>query len=244
MNKNPRVTAVIFARMNSTRLPGKVLKKIGSKPLLLHTIERLKSSQEINQIVLAIPDNKKNDILEEFAKKNSINFFRGSEENVLERFYLAAKESKADVVVEVPADKPLIDPEIIDLAIRKNLEEKADFTCTDRPEKFLPLGLDVGVLNFKALKKAYKNAQNREHITTYFYKNPKVFKINSVPFSKSLRCPNLRLTIDTKADFELINKIYEGLYQEGKTFKTKEILSFLRKNPELKKINSHIIQKA
>lgn len=243
MKKNPKVTAIILARMTSSRLPGKVLKKIGQKALLLHLVERVKFSKFVNQIVLAIPDNKENDILEKFAKENSLEFFRGSEENVLERFYLTAQKNKADVVVEVPGDKPLIDPEIIDLAVRKNLEENADFTCTDLPAKFLPLGMDVGVLKFEALKKAYENAQNREHITAYFYKNPQIFKINSILLPKFLECPHLRLTVDTKEDFELVDRIYAKLQKQSKIFNTKEIIDFLQKNPELKKINSHIVQK-
>ena len=246
MVKTTKISAIIQARMGSTRLPGKVLMPICGKSVLQHVVERLRSSKLINQIILAIPDTKENDILEKFALRNSVECYRGSENEVLERVYLAAKENNCDVIVEITGDNPLIDPEIIDLAVEEHLDKKADFSCTNYGSRFLPIGLDVGVLSFQALEEAYKNAKdpyNREHVTSYFYENPDVFKITSVNFLKHLENPNLRLTLDTNEDLELITKIYAKLYKAGGIFKTKEILDLLKVKPELKKINAHIIQK-
>ncbi|MBU4461499.1 glycosyltransferase family protein [Patescibacteria group bacterium] len=242
----PKICAIIEARIGSTRLPGKVLMPICGKPMLQHIIERLRFSKLINQIILAIPDTKENDILEEFALRNSIGCYRGSENEVLARIYLAAKENNCDVIVRITADNPLIDPEIIDLAIKKYLSARADYSSTFYPSRFLPIGLDAEVFNFHALEIAYKNAKKshqREHVTPYFYEHPDVFKIISIKLPKHLENPKLRLTLDTKEDLELITKIYAKLYKTGSLFKTKEILDLFKVQPELKKINAHIIQK-
>ena len=245
-NKANKISAIIQARMGSSRLPGKVLMKISGKPVLWHIIERLRPSKFINQIILAIPNTRENDVLEQFALKNSIKYYRGSENNVLERFYLAAKENNCNVVVEITADKPLIDPEIVDLVIERHLSRKSDYSFTHYLPKFLPIGLDVGILNFQALELAYKNAKEdyqKEHVTSYFYENPDVFKITSINPPKRLENPSLRLTLDTREDLELITKIYKKLYKTGKIFKTKEIFDLFEDQPELKIINAHIIQR-
>lgn len=247
MDKERKISAIIEARMGSERLPGKVLLPICGKPALGHIINRLKFCKHINEIILATPNTKDNDVLEKFALKNSVACFRGSEDNVLERVYLAAKENNCDVILRITADNPLIDPEIIDLATKNHLEVKADYSCTEYPEKFLPVGLGVEVFNFQALEKAYKNAikdHEKEHTAIYFIENPHLFKMNSVKLPKSLQNPNLRLTLDTKEDLALITRIYESLYKEGEFFTTEEILKLITINPELKKNNSHIIQKA
>lgn len=245
-NKTTKVSVIIQARMGSTRLPGKVLMTICGKPALQHIIERARFAKLINQIILAIPDTKENDILEEFALKNSVECYRGSENEVLERIYLAAKKNNCGVIVEITGDNPLIDPEIIDLAVEQHLNTKADYSCTNYAGKLLPVGLDVGVFNFQALESAYKNAKdpyNREHVTSYFYENPSVFSNTNVIIPKYLEDSSLRLTLDTKEDYELIAKIFEKLYKSGNIFKTKEILGLLKDQPELTKINVHVVQK-
>ena len=245
-DKKNKISAIIQARMSSTRLHGKALMTICGKPVLQHIIERLRFSKLINQIILAVPDTKENDVLEKFALSNSVGCYKGSENEVLERVYLSAKENNCDVIAEITGDNPLIDPEIIDIAIEKHLETKADFSCTHYPSRFLPIGLDAGIISFKALEAAYKNAKdvyNREHVTSYFYENPNIFKIAGVDLPGYLKNPDLRLTLDTNEDLELITKIYAKLYKPGGIFKTKEILDLLKVKPELKKINAHIIQK-
>ncbi len=244
--KTIKISAIVQARMGSMRLPGKVLMGICGKPALKHIVERLRFSKLINQVILAIPDTKENDILEKFAQENSVGCYRGSESEVLERVYLAAKENNCDIIVGITADNPLIDPGIIDLVIEKHMGAKADYSSTFYPCRFLPLGLDVEVLTFYALENAYKNAKEeyyREHVTSYFYKNPNIFKINGTKLPKDLEDPSLRLTLDTKEDLELISRIYASLYQPGGIFKTEQILGLLKVNPELREINAHIIQK-
>jgi len=244
--KKRKISAIIQARMGSKRLPGKVLIPICGKSVLYHIVERLGFCKKISQIILAIPDTRENDILEEFAQKNSIKYYRGSEDDVLERFYWAAKENKCDVVVEVTADKPLIDTEIINLAIEEHLRNDCDYNFTHYPSNFLPIGLDAGIINFKALEMAHKVAKKdyqREHVTSYFHETPGAFKITTLTPPKRLKNPGLRLTLDTKEDLELIDKIYAALYKEGNIFGTKEIFDLLKKQPELKNINNHIVQR-
>ena len=242
-----KISAIIQARMGSTRLPGKVLTHILQKPVIWHIIERLKFSKLINQIVLAIPNTPENDMLEQFAREHSIACYRGSEQEVLNRVYFAAKDQGSDVIVEIPADKPLIDPGIIDEAISAHVSSGADYTDTSYPARVLPLGLDVAVFNFNALEVAYQKAQDpyhRENVTSYFYENPNMFKLNSIKIPEHLKKPEMRLTLDTKEDLELITNIYENLYKEGKLFKTDEVLKLKKKKPNLKAINAHIIQKS
>ena len=246
MTTKTKVCAIIQARMGSGRLPGKVLKLICGKPVLEHIIDRSNFCKAVNQTILAIPDTKDNDILEKFAKDNSVKYYRGSENKVLERFFLAAKENNCDVTLRWPADDSLMDPEIIDFAIKKHLSSGADYSCTEYPDWFLPRGLGVEVVNFNALEIVYKNVKDsyeKEDVTFHFIKNPGLFKLNSVKLPEILKNPSLRLTLDTKEDLELITKIYENLYKKGEFFKTEEVLKLINQKPELKEINKHIIQR-
>ncbi len=248
MAKKINVSAIIQARMTSTRLPGKVLMTLKRKPMLLHIVERLNHAKLIDQVILALPDTKPNDVLEKFAAKNRINYHRGSEENVLARFYSAAKENNSEVIVRITADNPLIDPEIVDAVVKSHLASKADYSRTHHGKegRLLPLGLGVEVFNFASLEKAHNEAPepwHKEHVTPYFYENPDIFKINNVATPMNLKNPELRLTVDTEEDFELMNKIYERLYRKGEIFRAKEVMDFIERRPELKKINAGIIQR-
>ena len=246
MQKQLKVSAIIQARMGSERLPGKVLMPICGKSVLEHIVERLKFCKFLHHIILAIPDTKENDILEKFAQDNLLAYYRGSEEEVLERVYLAAKKNNCDVVVAITADNPLIDPEIIDTAVEQHVHSGADYSCTEYPSKFLPVGLGIELFNFKALAIAYKNAKDayqKEHVSSHFYETPDAFKITKVVLPEDLKNPGLRLTLDTKEDLELISYIYTKLYKPGEIFKTKEIFDLLKSEPQLKKINAHVIQK-
>ena len=137
-----KTIAIVQARMGSTRLPGKVLKNLKGKPILDYVIERLRLSKNIDDIVLAIPTKDKDDVLEEYAKEKNLNYFRGSEDDVLGRYYHAAKEYGADVVVRITSDCPLIDAEIVDSVIKKHVEGNFDFTANVLVRTY-PRGLDT-----------------------------------------------------------------------------------------------------
>jgi spore coat polysaccharide biosynthesis protein SpsF len=237
------VVVIVQARIGSTRLPGKVLKKIKDKTILDYVIDRLKFCKNIDDIILATTTDKKDDVLEEYAIKKKINYFRGSEEDVLARYYFAAKKFGADVIVRITSDCPFIDPEIVDSIIIRHLNEDADYTANILKRTY-PRGVDTEVINFDALKKSYENADQkfqREHVTPYIARQPNKFKLISIEAEGNMRRPDIRITIDTKEDFELIEKIL--LHFDNLNFKTADIIDFLDENPELLEINKNVKHK-
>jgi len=237
------VVAIIQARIGSTRLPGKVLKKINDKVVLDYVIDRLKNCKNIDEIVLAITTNKNDGILEAYAKNKKINFIRGSEEDVLSRYYEAAKKFNAKVIVRITSDCPLIDPNIVDRIIEKHLENKADYTA-NTIEKTYPRGLDAEVFNYDILKvanKLGKEKYHREHVTPYIKEHSEKFKLQNIEAEGKIKRPDIRITVDTQEDLELITKIISHF--DDLDFTTEDVIDFLDRNPELLKINENIKQK-
>lgn len=236
---------IVQARVGSTRLPGKVLKKICEKTVLEHDVDRLKQVKNIDEIIIATTELERDDSIVEECKRLNVNYFRGSEENVLSRYYYAAKENNADVVVRVTSDCPLIDPEvssrIIDFYFKNR--EKYDYV-SNTIDRTYPRGLDTEVFSFKALERAFKEAtleRDKEHVTPYIWDNPEKFRL--AQYKNDLDYSYLRWTLDTKEDYELINEIYKELYDGKNKFYLDDILKLLERKPELKKINQHIKQK-
>lgn len=228
-NQKQRITVIIQARMTSTRLPGKVLMPINKKPMLYWVISRLNRSKLIDEIVLAIPDTKESNVLEEFAKENDIIYVRGSEDNVLSRYYKAAKQSNADVVVRITADCPLVDSEIVDNVIEEHISSKADYT-SNVIERTYPQGLDVEVFNFSVLEKAIKEAETdfqKEHVTPYFLQNPQIFRLHNVTATGVLNNPEIRITVDTQKDLDLVREIYKH-FSKKEFFSAKEAVEFIK----------------
>ncbi len=204
------IGAIIQARMLSTRLPGKVLKKANGIPLLEMVFERAKKAKKLDKVIIATSTKKADDRIEEFCRKRNIEFFRGSEKNVLERFYLAAKKFGFKTVVRITGDCPLIDPETIDDAITRHFESKADYT-SNVFERTFPRGLDVEVFSFGALEKAKnlaKKAGEKEHVTAFIYNHPEIFLLKSLKAEDWRKRPDIRLCVDTEKDFELVEKIF------------------------------------
>jgi spore coat polysaccharide biosynthesis protein SpsF len=237
--------SIIQARMGSSRLPGKVLMKIGAKPILQWAAERVKKSLLVDKVIVATSDNKRDDAIEELCKRLGMDCFRGSEDDVLERYYRASKRYKANSIVRITSDCPLVDPEIIDEIIRIHLKHKNDCTMNDTENSY-PRGLDVEIFNFKALEKAYLNAKKnyqREHVSPYIYEHPEVFKIERVEANGIFRRPAYRFCVDTKDDLELTRKIYAILNNSKKPVNARNIIKLLDSHPELAAFNSHIKQK-
>jgi len=240
------IVTIVQARMGSTRLPGKVFKEIAGKPMLWHVFDRLSRCDTVCKRVLATTTAKKDDVLQEFAERQNVHFFRGSEEDVLSRYYEAAKEFNAQHVVRLTSDCPLIDPKIVDTVISEHLESKADYTSNCTIKRTFPRGLDTEVFTFNALERAFKEAKEppqREHVTPYIWENSEKFKLHSVEALPALRRPDLRLTVDTKEDLELVREIYSRLYKPGEIFSAGEVVSLLDEHPELVEINSDVRQK-
>jgi len=243
-----KVIASIQVRYNSTRLPGKVLKKICGKPMLELMLERLSKSKLIDEIIIATTINKNDDPIFELAKKLGYKVFRGDENDCLDRHYQAIKNSNGNFICKITSDCPLIDAEIVDKVIGYYFEneKKFDYVSNVHPATF-PDGLDVEMFSLATLERAWKEAKNqdeREHTTTYMWKNPLIFRIGSVTMSKG---ENLfkkeRWTVDYPEDFEFIKAIYENLYHNGKIFLLNEILEFLSEREDIKKINQHLVEK-
>ena len=245
MSETKNIVAIIQARLTSTRLPKKIMLDLCGKPLLWHVVERVKQAKLIDSIVIAIPDSSSNDDLELFVKQYNWNVFRGSEDDVLSRYYHAATQFKADVIVRITSDCPLVDPKIIDETINRHILDRNDYTAIGVEGGFTR-GLDVEVLNFKSLEFAYSKAADRserEHVTLFIYQNPKLFKINFILANGTLRRPDIRLTVDTEEDLLLIREIYSRLKSYGNHFTTEDVLAIIDRNPYLQSINKHIVQK-
>ena len=238
-----KVVVIIQARSGSTRLPGKVLKKIKNKTILDYVIDRLKFCKKVDDIILATTTNKDDNVLEEFAIKKKIKFYRGSEENVLSRYYEVAVKYKADIIVRITSDCPLIDFEIVDKVIEKHIKSNADYTSNVNGRTY-PRGFDTEVFNFDVLEDTNKCADkdyHKEHVTEYITEHPEKYKLVNVEADGLIRRPDIRITVDTPEDFKLVKKIIENF--DRIDFKAKDIIEFLNKNPDLLEINKDVIQK-
>lgn len=229
--------AMIQARYDSSRLKGKVLLELQGKPVLLHVINRVKKSKYVDETIVLTSIEKSCLEIIELCAKNKTMVFVGSEEDVLDRYYQAAKLLKPQYIIRITADCPLIDWTIIDDAIQK-MDVNTDYLGM-LSETFAD-GLDVEIFTYSALETSWKNAKlnsEREHVTLYIKNHPELFKLQDYKSSID-RFGELRWTIDEEEDYKLIKKIYELLYRQGKeTFNYKDVLKLMIEEPELMKIN-------
>lgn len=240
-----KVAAIIQARCGSIRFPNKVFADICGNPLIWHVAHRLKFAETVNEIVLATTTNPLDDKLSDWGVNHGITVFRGSENNVLNRYYEAAQFVNADIIVRITADDPFKEPIIIDRAVRKLIEEQADFVCNNCPPSY-PEGLDVEVVTKTALEIAEHQSESpfeREHVTQYFYHHPSSFKILNINNVENLS--NLRWTIDTKVDFLMVQEVYSRLYNaDASIFHMDDILKLLKQYPEISKMNADVARSA
>ncbi|MGZ4161026.1 MAG: cytidylyltransferase domain-containing protein [Neobacillus sp.] len=239
-----KIVAIIQARMGSTRLPGKVMKKVLRKPLLEYQIDRVRRSKLINQIVIATTTKETEQPIIHLCEKLSVDYYRGSEDDVLSRYFEAANKYQAQVVVRLTSDCPLIDPNVIDEIITNYLSNNYDYV-SNTIERTYPRGLDVEVFSMKALEKCYREASDtvyREHVTPYIYHHPDKFNLGFVKHTIDLS--SFRLTVDTEEDLDLISRLIKGLYERNKEYFTLEdIIHLLQEKPEWVLLNAHIEQK-
>ena len=243
------IVAIIQTRMDSTRLPGKVMLPVKGKPLIYYVINQLRTCKKLSKIVIATTDEKNDDVIVDYAKSLTVDIFRGNSEDVLDRYYKCAKFTNAKIIVRVTSDCPLIDPCIVDTCINKFQTENFDYlsnTCKKIDGKWIhhpngfPSGLGVEVFSFDTLERAWSNAKKpseREHVTPYILNNPDSFHIGFIENSTDLS--GLRLTVDHMVDYELIKTIIEA-FQENEVFTMDKITNFLNQNPQLKQINDNI----
>ena len=231
-----KTVAIIQARMGSTRFPNKVMRAICGIPMIGLLLERLKNSKFVDQIVLATSEDSRDDPLAKYVCELGYSVHRGSENDVLDRYYHAAKKAEADSVVRITGDCPLIDPKIIDEVIDYHISENSDFTSNAAPnQRLIPDGLDAEVIKFKILEKIWKkelSKEQKEHVTLYFYENLKEFHFKSYAH-KGKDLSSHRWTVDYLEDFNFVEKIYSKLYHQKNDFNTEDILNLLEKNPHL-----------
>ncbi len=236
------VVAIIQARMGSTRLPGKVLKDLAGETVLARVVARLRRASLIDEVVVATTDRPADDAIVADCRRYSVPVFRGDQEDVLDRYYRAAKLAKAEIVVRITSDCPLIDPEITDKTIAAFLEVRPDY-ASNVCERTYPRGLDTEVMSSDALAQAWRDAQKpyeREHVTPYLYEHPTRFKILSVKGDADYS--SHRWTLDTPEDLEFLRAVYARFEANG-AFSWRDVLVLLDREPELIELNRSIQQK-
>jgi len=236
-----KISAIIQARMTSTRLPGKVLKTVKGRPLLDYMIERLNFCKRLTNVIIATTTNSQDDQIVAFAEDQGYEYYRGSEDDVLSRYYEAATVFKIDHIVRVTSDCPLIDPVIIDTAIDRYQLKACNYLHLAAS---FAEGLDTEIFSYKILEVAHQNARlmaEREHVSLYFHNNPEI--VRKVVIENKIDDSMYRLTVDEAEDYAVVKAIYEALYKFGlPPFGMPEIKEFFNAHPEIYKINAHIIR--
>jgi spore coat polysaccharide biosynthesis protein SpsF (cytidylyltransferase family) len=244
-----KIIAVVQARMGSSRFPGKSLETIGDWSLIELVLKRASQSKMVEQVILATSVDNKDNVLETHIKQLGFPVSRGSEGDVLDRFYKAAKPYKPTILVRITGDCPLISPVLIDRAISKFLEKKVDYLALsigEEKELAYPRGFDVEVARFESLKQAAENATEkyeREHVMPYLYTHEALFSTFIVKPPPSLSRPRYRLCVDTQQDLEVILKIHEYFGHSMIDKTAEDIIEFLDKNPDVSALNQSVKQK-
>jgi len=241
------VTAIIQARMDSTRLPGKAMMKINGEPMLYYVIKQVMASKNISDVIIATTYLPEDDVIEEYVHELGYSVFRGDSDDILDRYYKCAKNFNLKTIVRITSDDPLIDPFVVDSCIEKFQNEHFDYvsnTISKKNDSWIsnlngfPYGIAVEVFNFSSLFKAWKNSKNlleREHLSPYFIKNPNIFKLGSI--SNPNDYSNIRVTVDYSEDFDFVKSILTN-FEKDEIITIEKIVSFVKKNPELSKLNN------
>lgn len=241
-----KYVATIEARMRSSRLPGKILLPVLDRPILGYLIDRLKKVRSIDEIVLATTVNSADDPVAWFANSEGISVYRGSEEDVLLRVVDAAESVKADVIIEITGDCPIIDPEIVDQCIQIYKHNTASYVGNAHIRSY-PDGMDVQVFSVTDLKKSGEmttDKLDREHVSLFMRNHPEIFPHLHLVAPDSIYWPELGLTLDEKPDFELLKTIIEHFHTiENPYFSCLDCVKYLRMHPELLELNSAVKRK-
>lgn len=243
-----KIGMIIQARSGSSRLPKKIIKTLplnSEVSILAHDIRRSQKSKYVDEVIVATTEKEEDDVIETIALAEGALVYRGSEEDVLARHYYAAKEYELEVIVRITSDCPCLDSNLIDAAVEIFLEDTTyDFVGTVLKRTF-PIGLDVEVIKFEALEKAFFEATepyHREHVTDYIFENDTLFKLKNIEASKALNFPDLRLTVDTEQDYLLMCAIFDN-FDSNYYFSAEDVIELIKSKPWLKEINKNSSQK-
>ena len=234
--------------MNSSRLPGKVMLDLCGKTVLAHVVDRVLACERVDEVVVATTEHPHDQRIVAEAENLGVRVYRGSEDDVLERFFKAAKKFDAEILVRVTADCPLFDPRLL----TRMYAEFERISLADSPNLYLsntrirtyPRGLDAEIFNFPALELAHKEARQafeREHVTPYMYQHPKKFALYS--FKGGEDFSDFRWTLDTPEDYQFFEAVCSELHENGRIFSTEEVMGLLRDQPQLIELNAHVRQK-
>lgn len=243
-----RTVAIVQARLGSSRLPGKVLLDLCGKSVLYHCVERVQRCNRVDEVVIATTDKHSDDRLVAEAERIGVRVFRGSEEDVLDRYFGAAVAFGAEVVVRVTSDCPLFDPDVLTGMMARFEDVHASGTRLDYLSNCLqrtfPRGLDAELFTMEALTKAHAEAQHtyeREHVTPYIYGHPELFQLEN--FAQETDWSAYRWTLDTAEDYQMISTMYHELYPASSRFSSADVIGLLGRKPEIAAINAHVQQK-
>lgn len=239
-----KVVGIIQARMGSTRLHGKVMQDLSGETVLGRTVSRASRSRLLDAIVVATTNQSADDVIERLSVQRGWECFRGSEGDVLDRYYSAATACQAEAVVRLTSDCPLIEPEIIDQVVESFLgrQPELDYAANTLPPRTFPRGLDTEVMRFDALERAWREDRNpawREHVTPYIYRTPERFRLHSVINPTDLS--SMRWTVDTPEDLAFVRRIYEHFGHDS--FSWREVIAALDRHPDWLGINRDVEQK-
>jgi spore coat polysaccharide biosynthesis protein SpsF len=238
-----RIVAIIQARMGSTRLPGKVLKDLAGETVLARVVARVRRCRQIGQVVIATTREPEDEAIVDECRRLSVRVFRGEVHDVLDRYYQAAKEEKADAIVRITSDCPLIEPEITDATIRGFFDSRPDY-ASNVLERTYPRGLDTEIMTWDALTRSWRGARQphqREHVTPYIYENAGQFTLLSI--KGDIDYSSHRWTLDQPEDLAFLRAVYERMGDDG-GFSWRDVLALLEREPGLIELNRHVSQKA
>lgn len=237
-----KIVAIIQARMGSTRFPSKVLEMIGNMTMLAHVVQRVQRAKSLSQVLVATTILQADDAIVVECERLGISVFRGEEQDVLDRYHQAAQLHKADVVVRITSDCPLVDPGVVDQVINSFLDARPDY-ASNTLERTYPRGLDTEVMTMTALDRAWREAQEpyqRVHVTPYFYQNPNRFRLLSITAEADYS--RYRWTVDTPEDLAFVRMVYTRLGNDD-AITWRAVLTLLECEPGLAELNRYIQQK-
>ncbi len=249
MYRGNEVTGVIQARMGSTRLPNKVLMELAGRPVIWHVIERLKSVEGLDEIIVATSTKACDDLLADYIEQldePGVDIFRGPEQDVLKRFYLALEKSPTDLVVRVTGDSPLVCPHHLQKMLHHIVEHRLDGVDAHREKTGLTLGLGSEVYHHQALVDAHLLSAcpvEREHVSLFIKRRPRAFRVE-YPAPERELCSDYRLTLDYPDDYRLLRTIYQEMYRPGCIVDCRRVLDWLRSRPQVAQVNADCIQKS
>lgn len=239
-----RVVAIIQARMGSSRLPGKILMDLAGEPMLARVVGRLRRARTLAEVVVATTVEPADEAVERLCAARGWACFRGSQDDVLDRYYRAAQQAGAEVIVRITADCPLIEPAVVDRVVQEFLDrrDELDHACNVWPRRTFPRGLDTEVFPWRTLDRLWhedRDPATREHVTAYVYKHPELFRLHNVVNDTDLS--GHRWTVDTPEDLALVRNLYGEL--GGDAFTWHDVLALLERRPEWRELNRGVVQK-